>query len=62
MTNLGDLGKIIAEQTQKATMEGMTLWERVLRLHVKPRPKWCPVPLWKKVVNLVLIQSEQEVK
>ena len=53
------LGKTIAEQTQKITFDQKTAWEHVLRLHIRPRPSWCPEPLWVKVVNLVLVTSEE---
>lgn len=33
-------------------------WESTLLLHVKPRPSWCPLFVWRKIVSLVLIQSE----
>ena len=54
-----EIGRVIAEQVQKIRGEQMAAWERVLRLHIKPRPSWCPEPLWVKAVNLVLVTSEE---
>lgn len=53
------LGAVIATQVQRIRSEQMEAWECVLRLHIKPKPSWCPMPLWKMVCNLVLVQSEE---
>ena len=59
MVSLEDtLGRVIAEQVQIVRHDQMTAWERVLRLHVKPKPGWVPAALWSKILSLVLIQSE----
>lgn len=65
MEELKDLGKIIDEMVYKVTSgpNGQhTLWEKKMRLHIKPKPAWCPDKLWAKLVSLVVIQSEQKLK
>lgn len=62
MEEIKDLGKVIEELLYKATYgpEGEnTIWEHKLRLHLKPKPNWCPDKLWAKLVSLVLVQSKQ---
>lgn len=54
------LGKIIAEQSQRVLHEQRVAWEVVMRLHVKPRPRWCPMWAWRVVVRNVIFQSEQQ--
>lgn len=51
---MNTLGEVVA---RLAWAKGEA-WESVLLLHVKPRPFWCPLPVWQRLVNLVLIQSE----
>jgi len=55
---MGDLGQIVAEQVQRATFRHATAWEAVLRLHIKPRPRWMPEWCWRRLVALVLVQSQ----
>lgn len=52
-----EFGKIIAEQTQRIQMEQTEAWERVLRLHIRPKPAWMPERLWAHLLNLVLHQT-----
>lgn len=54
------LGEVIDEYVHKVTIDKAIIWEEHLRLHIKPRPKWCPENLWRKLVALVLIQSVQK--
>ena len=58
-SDLDGLGEVIAEQTHAIIVEHRTAWERVMRLHIKPRPAWCPEPVWRELVALVVVQSEQ---
>lgn len=62
MSDLDDLGQILAEQTHKFSIERATAWEHVLRLHFKPKPAWMPYWLWRKIVNFVVVQSEEGLK
>lgn len=57
MNQPDSLGKVIAEQTQRITSEQGLAWERVLRLYIRPKPAWMAEALWKKIVNLVVVQS-----
>jgi hypothetical protein len=52
-----NLGKVITEQVYRFQFEKMTLWEEHLRLHLKPKPKWCPVFVWKWLVKKMLYQT-----
>ncbi len=64
MSDFDAFGKVIAELQYKCTYgpEGMyTLWEKKLRLCVKPKPSFIPDKLWAKLVNMVLIQLEQDI-
>jgi hypothetical protein len=57
---MDELGKVIDELFYKVTYGPIgeaTLWEHKLRLHLKPKPVWCPLGLWLKIVALVLVQS-----
>jgi len=53
------LGEVIDEYVHKVDFQGKLIWEEHLRLHLKPRPKWCPEKLWIRLVNLVITQSSQ---
>jgi len=33
-------------------------WEEVLKLHIRPKPWWMPMLVWKRLISLVLIQSQ----
>lgn len=59
MTDWQKIGEIIAQQTQRVTMDKAVLWEDVLRLHIKPKPAWMPMSVWAKLLDMVLIQSVQ---
>lgn len=54
-----EIGEVIDELVHKAVIEKAVIWEDHLRLHIKPKPAWCPDRLWAKLLNLVLIQSTQ---
>lgn len=56
------IGRAIAEQVILISGKHMSAWERILRLHIKPRPKWLPAVLWAKLIKLVLVQSEEIVR
>ena len=54
------LGKVLDELHIKISAEhskGRLVWEEKLRLHLRPKPKWCPDGLWAKIVGLVVVQS-----
>ena len=53
------LGKVIDEYVHKVDLDGRLLWEEKLRLHIKPRPAWCPETLW---YNEDLKKLKEEVK
>lgn len=60
MSDLENLGKIVDQLVYKVIYgpEGESvLWEHKLRLHLRPKPAWCPLRLWAKLVSLVLVQS-----
>lgn len=63
MSDLDNLGTVLSEKVFKLTSDfgntKATLWEETLRLHLKPKPNWCPDRLWAKLVNLVITQSSQ---
>jgi hypothetical protein len=59
MNALESFGIVIAEQVQRVTFERNDAWERVLRLHVRPKPAWMPSGLWVHIMSLVLVQSVQ---
>jgi hypothetical protein len=59
MNDLESLGNVIAEQVQRIDFQRGDAWERVLRLHLRPRPTWMPDKLWGHIVSLVVIQSVQ---
>lgn len=52
------LGEVIEEFVDRASLENKIIWERKLRLHIKPKPDWLPESLWKKLLSLLLTQSE----
>lgn len=66
---LDNIQKIVDELTYKVTLDELTyyasygskgektLWEHKFRLHVRPKPAWCPDRLWAKLLSLVLVQS-----
>ncbi len=54
-----DFGKIIEEYVAKTAIGHAIIWEEKLRLHVKPKPAWCPDLLWAKICSLVLVQSKE---
>lgn len=51
------LGDVIDEYVHAVDLRGKVIWEEHLRLHIKPRPQWCPEKLWARLVNLVVNQS-----
>lgn len=53
-----ELGAVIAEQVQRVTLGQRVAWERVMRLHIKPRPRWLPDWCWRRVLATLLVQSE----
>lgn len=55
----GKFGEVIEELAHKNWLRESEEWEKKLRLHIKPKPEWCPSPLWKKLVNLVVIQTTE---
>ena len=63
MSDLDDLGTVLSEKVFKLSGDfgthKATIWEETLRLHLKPKPAWCPDRLWAKLVNLVITQSTQ---
>lgn len=59
MSDLDNMGKVIDELHYKITDGRATVWETKLRLHLKPKPDFIPQRLWAKIVNLVVVQSDQ---
>ena len=57
-----ELGGIIAEQVQFIRGAEMGAWERVLKLHMRPKPTSMPLFLWRRIVGMVLYQSESDRK
>ena len=53
------IGELIAEQTQKVIINQAVAWEEVLRLYVKPKPNWITDAMWKRLINLVVVQSQE---
>lgn len=51
---------VIDEITFKMMHEKYRLWEEKLKLHLKPKPKWLPIKIWSKLVNLVVFESSQK--
>ena len=51
------LGKVITEQAYRFQFEKMTMWEEHLRLHLKPKPPWCPGFFWEWMVKQILHQE-----
>ena len=51
----------IASHVQRVAHQNAVAWEAVLRLHIKARPRWMPEWCWRRVVNMVVIQSEQRI-
>jgi hypothetical protein len=61
---MDDFGKKIDELVYKTTYgpDGVyTLWEKKLELWIKPKPPWCPMELWIKIVGLVLVQIDRAI-
>lgn len=55
-----DLGPIIHKLKVRINAEhnrALTQWEHELRLHFRPKPRWLPEFLWKRLKNLVIVQN-----
>ena len=37
-------------------LKRMNAWEKTLSLHLKPKPKYMPVFIWKRILNSCLVQ------
>lgn len=59
---MNNVSVLIDELVYKLTREESILWERKLQLWLRPQPSWCPDRLWKKLVNLVLLQTIQQLR
>jgi hypothetical protein len=52
-------GKVIEEYVSRVTLNEKLIWEEKLRLHIKPKPSWCPEKLWQKLVVMVVHQTSE---
>jgi hypothetical protein len=60
VVSVNELGRVVAVQVQRITIASAEPWERVLRLHIKPKPDGMPGWLWAWMVRQVFVQSEQK--
>lgn len=54
--------KVLAEQIQKVTYENHILWEQKFSLVLRPKPKWMPPFIYKRLLKLFLFQTIEGVK
>ena len=51
---------VIAEQVQRMAMGSAQEWEKVLKLHIRPKPKWMAKSMWRHLIRMVLYQTETQ--
>jgi hypothetical protein len=55
-----DLGPVIHRLKVRINAEhnrALKIWEHELALHFKPKPKWLPEFVWKRLKNMVIVQN-----
>lgn len=42
---------------ENVTLEGKIVWRNILRLNVKPKPKWMPMFIYRFMIKTILVQT-----
>ena len=51
------LGTQVTEMVYRVAIQKQTAWEERMRLYIKPRPRWMPERVWRRLVQLVFVQT-----
>ena len=51
----------LAEHMIRIDYAGRRIWEEKLNLYIRPRRRWLPKAIWARLLNFLLLQTQERV-